>query len=188
MLNIVGIFQLMSTTIPTSECSSSPTTNYYVKMPYIFTTPTNNHKENQLVVNLEDFTLELNDLIGPSQIQEVFGLVNLLSLPQLLTRKRQCKEPLVDYCNSHVVTSYQYLSMLKHKAIDIEVVDKIKELKTKKKEERRSRRVEGTFTQVERTFHRRIEKDNRTKFNYALTIVIIRALSERFHNNLKIGW
>ncbi len=78
--------------------------------------------------------------------------------------------------------------MLKHKAIDIEVVDKIKELKTKKKEERRSRRVEGTFTQVERTFHRRIEKDNRTKFNYASTIVIIRALSERFHNNLKIGW
>jgi hypothetical protein len=66
MLNIVGIFQLMSTTIPTSECSSSPTIDYYVKMPYIFTTPTNNHKENQLVVNLEDFIFELNDLIGPS--------------------------------------------------------------------------------------------------------------------------
>jgi hypothetical protein len=33
-------------------------------MPYIFTSPTNNHKENQLVMNLEDLTLELNDLIG----------------------------------------------------------------------------------------------------------------------------
>jgi hypothetical protein len=53
MLNIVGIFQPMFTTIPTFECSSSPATNYYVKMSYISTTPKTNHKENQLVVNLE---------------------------------------------------------------------------------------------------------------------------------------
>jgi hypothetical protein len=187
MLNIVGIFKPMFSIIPTFECSSSPTIGYYVEMPYIFTTPTNNHKENQLVVNLEDLTLELNDLIGPNQTQEVFGLANLLSLPRLLTRKRECKKPLVDYYNSHMVTLDQYLAMLKHKAMDKEVVDKVKELKTKKKEERRSRKVEGTFTQAERTFQRRIEKDNRTKFNDASSIVI-KALGERFHNNLKLGW
>jgi hypothetical protein len=67
MLNIVGIFQPMFTIIPTFECSSSPTIDYYVEMPFIFTTPTNNCKENQLVVNLEDLTLELNDLIGLNQ-------------------------------------------------------------------------------------------------------------------------
>lgn len=38
-----------------------------------------------------------------------------------------------------MVTLDQYLAMLKHKAMDKEVVDKVKELKTKKKEERRSR-------------------------------------------------
>jgi hypothetical protein len=31
------------------------------------TTPTNNHEKDQLVVNLEDPTLESNNLIGPSQ-------------------------------------------------------------------------------------------------------------------------
>jgi hypothetical protein len=78
--------------------------------------------------------------------------------------------------------------MLKHKAMDKEVVDKIKELQTKKKEERISRRVEGTFTKAERKFQRRIEKDNRTKFNDASSIVIVMVVGERFHNNLRIGW
>jgi hypothetical protein len=86
-----------------------------------------------------------------------------------------------------MVTSNQYLAMLKHKAMDKEVIDKI-ELKAKKKEERRSRRVEGTFTQAKRTFQRKIEKDNITKFNDASSIVIVKALGERFHNNLRIGW
>jgi hypothetical protein len=35
-----------------------------------------------------------------------------------------------------MVTSYQYLVVLKHKALDKEVCDIIKELKTKEKEER----------------------------------------------------
>ncbi len=42
----------------------------------------------------------------------------------------------MDYFNSHMVTSYQYLVVLKHKALDKEVCDIIKELKTKEKEER----------------------------------------------------
>jgi hypothetical protein len=42
--------------------------NYSVEMPYNPTTPTNNHEDDQLVVNLEDHTLELNNLIGLNQI------------------------------------------------------------------------------------------------------------------------
>jgi hypothetical protein len=38
----------------------------------------NNHEEDQLVVNLEDPTFELNDLINPNQIQEIVRMVNLL--------------------------------------------------------------------------------------------------------------
>jgi hypothetical protein len=33
--------------------------------------------------------------------------------------------------------------------MDNKIVDKIREFKTKKKEEKKSRKVEGTFTQVE---------------------------------------
>jgi hypothetical protein len=54
--------------------------NYYVKLPSNPTTPTNNHEDDQLVVNLEDPTLEINNLIGLNQILEVVGLVKLLSL------------------------------------------------------------------------------------------------------------
>ncbi len=64
----------------TFECTFSPTTHYYVEMPCNCASPMNNHEEDQLVVNLEDPTLELNDLIGPNWIQNIVGLVNLLFL------------------------------------------------------------------------------------------------------------
>jgi hypothetical protein len=70
-------------------------------------------------------------------------------LPQLPTRQRQGKKPLVDYSNSYVATSNLYLLVLKQKALNKEVTNKIKELKTKEKEEKKLKRVEGTFTQVE---------------------------------------
>jgi hypothetical protein len=54
--------------------------NYYVEMPYNPSTPTNNHEDDQLVVNLEDHTPELNNLIGLNQILQVIGLVKLLCL------------------------------------------------------------------------------------------------------------
>jgi hypothetical protein len=47
----------------------------------------------------------------------------------LPTKRRHGKKPLtlVDYSNSHVVTSYQYLTVLRQHAWEKEVVDKIKE-------------------------------------------------------------
>jgi hypothetical protein len=48
-------------------------------MPNSPNTTTNNHKENQLVVDLENNILELEDLIGSNQ-SENFGLVHLLAL------------------------------------------------------------------------------------------------------------
>jgi len=51
----------------------------------------------------------------------------------ITNKEKKCKEPLVDYFNSHMVTSYQYLVVLKHKALDKEVGDIIRELKTKEK-------------------------------------------------------
>jgi hypothetical protein len=77
--------------------------HYYVEMPNSLSTLVNNHEEYQLVVNLDNFTLESKDPIGSNQSEEV-RLVHLLSLLTLLTKRRQGNKPLVDYSNSHVVT------------------------------------------------------------------------------------
>jgi hypothetical protein len=65
----------------------------------------------------------------------------------ITTRKKQGKEPLVDYSSSHMVTLDQYLVVLKQKVMDKKVV-KIRELKAKEKEDRRSRKVECALTQA----------------------------------------
>jgi hypothetical protein len=69
-------------------------------------------------------------------------LANLLSLPQLPTRKRQGKEPLVDYYNSYAVTSNQYLVVLKQKVVDKKVVD----VENKGKGGKEKKKAKGTLT------------------------------------------
>jgi len=64
------------------------------------------------VVDLENVIMKSKDLIGSNQNEKV-GLAHLLSLFTLPTKKRQGNEALVDYSSSHVVTSYQYLVILK---------------------------------------------------------------------------
>ncbi len=41
------------------------------------------------------------------------------------------------YSNSHVITLDQYLAMLRKKALEKEIVDKIREQKTKKRKEKK---------------------------------------------------
>lgn len=94
----------------------------------------------------------------------------------------------MDYSNSHVVTSYQYLIVLKHKVMDKKIVEKIKELKAKEKEKRISKKVESTLTQFEWTPQRRIKKDNGVKFNDAWSTIVVKVNSERFHENVKVGF
>jgi hypothetical protein len=112
-------------------------------------------------------------------------LGDLLSLPRLPTRRRHDKNPLVDYSSSYVVTSDQYLTVLKQKALEKEVVDKIREQKAKKREEKKSRWVEHTFTPMEKVTQKNVEKENKVQFNNAWFVTVVRATSERFHNNFK---
>jgi hypothetical protein len=101
LLNIVRTFQTTVIVTPVmSNCPSSPMSCYYVEMPHSFATPTNNHEKDQLVVNLEDVIPNLNNLVSPNQTQRPIGLVNLLSLLILPTKRIQGNEPLVDYSNS----------------------------------------------------------------------------------------
>jgi hypothetical protein len=64
-------------------------------------------------------------------------------------RKRHGKKPLVDYSSSHLVKSDQYLAMLREKALEKEIINKIREQKTKEREKRKSKQVEHTFTPLE---------------------------------------
>jgi hypothetical protein len=47
----------------------------------------------------------------------------------------------MDYSNSHVVTLDQYLVVLKQKAMDKEIVDKLREKKVKEREKKRPRKA-----------------------------------------------
>jgi hypothetical protein len=68
--HIVGTFQIELPT--TSNCPpTSPMPRYYVEMANNFSTTINNHEKDHLVVDLEDVTLELKDLIDSNQIEEV---------------------------------------------------------------------------------------------------------------------
>ncbi len=96
-----------------------------MEMPQSLTTPTSNQQD-ELVVNLDDCSLELDVLTIPSQTQGVTELGDLLSLPRLPTRRKNDKEPLVDYSNSHVVALDQYMTVLRHKTLEKKIVDKIK--------------------------------------------------------------
>jgi hypothetical protein len=70
-LNIVGIFQVVPNLASTTSTNPSKlVVHFYVQMPQSLATPTNN-QQNELMVNLNDYSLELDVLIIPSQTQEV---------------------------------------------------------------------------------------------------------------------
>jgi len=77
---------------------------------------------------------------------------------------------------------------LKQKEIDEEVVNKIKELKTKERDKKRSKQVHYTFTQVKQMVRRSIEKEDKTTFNQKWSIDAIKVVGQWFHNNFRIGF
>jgi hypothetical protein len=110
LLNITRTFQAKFPTI--LHCPPSPMPHYYVEMPNNLNIIANNHEEDQLVVDLEDVTLESKYLISSNHSEKV-RLVRLLSLPTLPTQKIEGNKPLVDYSSSHVVILDQCMAILK---------------------------------------------------------------------------
>jgi hypothetical protein len=74
-------------------------------MPNTPSTTTNNHEEYQLVVDLEDVILKSKYPIGSNDDEEV-GLVPYYHCPHYQLGEDKFNKPLMDYSNSHVVTSY----------------------------------------------------------------------------------
>jgi hypothetical protein len=52
---------------------------------------------------------------------------NLLSLPHLFVRRIVKKEPLIDYPQSHIVSSAEYFAILQQRTLDKATIDNIKE-------------------------------------------------------------
>ncbi len=67
------------------------------------------------------------------QVALTHGCHNLMSLPNLLARGTNGKEPLVDYFQNHVVTSKEYLRIMRQKTMDREKTKQIKEIKKERK-------------------------------------------------------
>ncbi len=59
---------------------------------------------------------------------------NLLSLPHLLTRRTSGRESLVDYSQSHVVTSEEYLTIMWQEVMNKEVAKLFRETRRKEKQ------------------------------------------------------
>jgi hypothetical protein len=68
----------MPTIIP--KCPSLPTPCYFVEMLHIIATLVINHEEDELVVNLDDFNHEFNNLSVPIQTQGAPRLTNSRSV------------------------------------------------------------------------------------------------------------
>ncbi len=69
-----------------------------------------------MVDNLElpslDEAIEFKNLENSVQVALAEGFHNLLSLPHLFARRTNGRKPLIDYFQSHVVTSEKYLRII----------------------------------------------------------------------------
>jgi hypothetical protein len=66
---------------------------------------------------------------------------NLLLLLHLLARCTKGKEPLIDYSQSHIVTSFKYIDILRRKTMEDAGTEEIRVCKRKDKEDRQAKRI-----------------------------------------------
>jgi len=70
----------------------------------------------------------------------------------------------------------------------MEVVNKIKNLKAKERDKKRSKQVHYTFTQAKQMVQRSIGKEDKTTFNQKWSIDAIRVVDAWFQNNFRIDF
>jgi len=108
-------------------------------------------------------------------------LHNLLSLPHLLVRRTRENEPLIDYYRSHVVTSVEYLSILRKKTMDKVVAKENKEGKRKEIKDKQAKRILELGIVVDRPTTGILEKHVKAQFTIALTSTTIKEVGDKFH-------
>jgi hypothetical protein len=83
---------------------------------------------------------------------------NLFSLPCLSIKQTKGKNTLVDYSQSHVITSNQPLNIMWKKTMDKVVVDEIKEDRWKEREEKKLKKAIDVRSIVDQTTQKVVEK------------------------------
>ncbi len=88
------------------------------------------------------------------------GLANgdLFTLLHSPTRKTQARELLVDYSQSCVVVSEEYLSRMRQKTLEKEAIETIREAQRKERLKKQDTRIDNSLTIVERVIHQELEK------------------------------
>ncbi len=112
-------------------------------------------------------------------IQQTMRLPNLLSLPHLLVRWPRGNEPLVDYSQSRVVTSVEYLSILRNKPMDKVAIEEIKEGKWKEIEDKRTKRVSKLGTIANRATIKILGNHVKAQFTITWTPTTIKQVGDR---------
>jgi hypothetical protein len=113
---LINITSITKPTIAKSMCNNvvQNQPRYYVDMSIVFIIT--NFKfvfsTKKLVENLEPFSTNVGVECKILETKESLAGNNLLSLPCFLIRKIGGKEPLVNYLQSHVVTSKAYLIIM----------------------------------------------------------------------------
>jgi hypothetical protein len=72
-------------------------------------------------------------------IQESVKVHNLLSLLHLPIRCIKGKKPLIDYSQPHVITSFQYLNIIRKKKMEKAIIKETKVGKKNEKEDRQTK-------------------------------------------------
>ncbi len=136
--------------VPIASLSKDQPT-YYVNMLRIpiVTNHASVIKLENMVENLAqpslDETIMLRNFRSLIQMALAQGCHCLLSLPHLPTRRTNGREPLVNYSQSHVVKSKEYLRIMQQKAMDSKATKQICESRRKERQEKQARK---TFTML----------------------------------------
>jgi hypothetical protein len=83
-----------------------------------------------------DETTKFKNSKSSTQLALTYGCHILLSLLHLCAKRTNGREPLINYSQSHVVTSNEYLRIMQQQAMDKEVVEYIRENKRKEQQEK----------------------------------------------------
>ncbi len=104
-------------------------------------------------------------------------------LPHLPAMKTWWKEPLVDYSQSHIVTSNEYLQILYNKAMDKETTKIIRKERKMEREKTKWRHVANSCTTTNKAGEKLVEKQYKENFNWAWFIMAIKEAWDKFHQN-----
>ncbi len=139
--------------------------------------------EDNLVVNLDNFNQEQmpKKLIILNLIQDTMRI-------HLPTKQIRGKEPLVNYSQSHVVTSAEYLVIMCKNVMEKLVAKLIRETHHKEREENKVKKITNYFTIDDQASQCVIIRNAKEHFQYNWSTIIVREAWQCLSEHLQASW